>query len=261
MARTHWKRKWDIVANRIRFLEANLDTLNFNETIDQIEVYIKNRTPVHHTGVNADKINLMKKNPRFKRIINEAALINPDGMSVVLAAKLLRKPALERVAGIDVMLHLLEQAAIKGYRVYFLGTSEAILDKLIAKVKRDYPTLPIAGYHHGFFNEAQEEDVVAQVKASDADLLFVALPSPQKEFFVDQYMDEMGVPVSIGVGGSFDVIAGELKRAPKWMQRCSLEWVYRMMQEPKRLAKRYVVGNLVFLDHVLREKRTRKRPA
>lgn len=182
-------------------------------------------------------------------------------MSVVLAAKLLRKPALERVAGIDVMLHLLEQAAIKGYRVYFLGTSEAILDKLIAKVKRDYPTLPIAGYHHGFFNEAQEEDVVAQVKASDADLLFVALPSPQKEFFVDQYMDEMGVPVSIGVGGSFDVIAGELKRAPKWMQRCSLEWVYRMMQEPKRLAKRYVVGNLVFLDHVLREKRTRKRPA
>lgn len=180
-------------------------------------------------------------------------------MSVVLAAKLCKQAPLERVAGIDIMVRLLEIAATKGYRIYFLGTSQAILDKLIARVKQDYPTLVIAGFHHGFFQPEEEADVVADIKKQQPDLLFIALPSPQKEFFVDRNIAEMGVPVSIGVGGSFDVIAGELKRAPQWMQRLNLEWFYRMMQEPRRLAKRYLVGNLIFIKHVSQEKFAQKR--
>ncbi|MBC1936002.1 WecB/TagA/CpsF family glycosyltransferase [Listeria grandensis] len=247
------------MAQRIQFLEANLDTFTFNETIEQIEMHIRLQKPIHHTGINADKINLMKKTPRFKQIINDASLINPDGMSVVLAAKLCNRAQLERVAGIDIMIRMLELAATKGYRVYFLGTSEPILEKLICRVKQDYPTLTIAGYHHGFFHQDEEDAVVASIRESQADLLFIALPSPQKEFFIDNHMIEMNVPVSIGVGGSFDVIAGEIKRAPKWMQKCSLEWFYRMIQEPKRLAKRYLVGNTIFLGHVLQEKMVQKR--
>ncbi|MBC1230334.1 WecB/TagA/CpsF family glycosyltransferase [Listeria booriae] len=246
------------MTQRIQFLEANLDTWTFNETIDQIETHIHLQKPIHHTGINADKINLMKKNPRFKKIINDAALINPDGMSVVLAAKLCKQPQLERVAGIDIMIRMLEIAATKGYRVYFLGTSQPILEKLIHRVNQDYPTLTIAGYHHGFFQPEEEARVVTDVRNSQADLLFIALPSPQKEFFVDTHMNDMNVPVSIGVGGSFDVIAGEIKRAPRWMQKCSLEWFYRMIQEPKRLGKRYLIGNTVFLGHVLQAKMARK---
>ncbi|MBC2306056.1 WecB/TagA/CpsF family glycosyltransferase [Listeria booriae] len=247
------------MTQRIQFLDANLDTHTFNDTIHQIETHIHNRNPIHHTGVNADKINLMKKNPHFKKIINEAALINPDGMSVVLAAKLCNQPQLERVAGIDVMIRLLELSAEKGYRPYFLGTSKPILEKLITTVQHDYPTLTIAGAHHGFFQPEEEARIVADIKESHADLLFIALPSPQKEFFVDAHLTEMAVPVSIGVGGSFDVIAGELKRAPKWMQRLNLEWFYRMIQEPKRLGKRYIIGNAVFIKHVLQAKFARKR--
>ncbi|MBC1274396.1 WecB/TagA/CpsF family glycosyltransferase, partial [Listeria booriae] len=163
------------------------------------------------------------------------------------------------VAGIDVMIRLLELSAEKGYRPYFLGTSEPILEKLITTVQHDYPTLTIAGAHHGFFQPEEEARVVADIKESHADLLFIALPSPQKEFFVDAHLTEMAVPVSIGVGGSFDVIAGELKRAPKWMQRLNLEWFYRMIQEPKRLGKRYIIGNAVFIKHVLQAKFARKR--
>ncbi|MBC2168054.1 WecB/TagA/CpsF family glycosyltransferase [Listeria booriae] len=240
---------------RIQFLEANLDRYNFHETIAKIETYIALRKPIHHTGVNADKINMMKTNPKFKKIINEAALINPDGMSVVLAAQVCKQPKLERVAGIDVMTRLLEIAAKKGYRVYFLGTSEPILKKMIDRITTDYPTLPIAGYHHGYFKATEEVGIVENIRKNKSDLLFIALPSPQKEYFVDSYMEAMNVPVSIGVGGSFDVIAGEIKRAPKWMQALSLEWLFRMMQEPRRLAKRYLVGNLIFLNHVIREKR------
>ncbi|WP_137657383.1 WecB/TagA/CpsF family glycosyltransferase [Listeria newyorkensis] len=203
---------------RIRFLEANLDRYSFHETITQIENYIALKKPVHHTGVNADKINLMKTNPRFKKIINEAALVNPDGMSIVLAAQICKQPKLERVAGIDIMIRLLEVAATKGYRVYFLGTSEPILNKMISRIRTDYPTLLIAGYHHGFFSEPDEVKIVKNIQKSKADILFIALPSPQKEYFVDLHMSEMNVPVSIGVGGSFDVIAEEIKRAPKWMQ-------------------------------------------
>ncbi|EUJ18729.1 UDP-N-acetyl-D-mannosamine transferase [Listeria grandensis FSL F6-0971] len=246
------------MTKRIRVLDANIDTHSLPETIIQIEHHIKARKPIHHVGVNADKINLMKKNPVFKKIINDSTLINPDGMSMVLAARILKKPVIDRVAGIDVMTQLLEVAAEKGYRVYFLGTSEAILRKMVIKVKQDYPTLKIVGYQNGFFKQNEEASVVEGVKKAKADILFVALPSPKKEFFIDKHMEEMAVPISIGVGGSFDVIAGELKRAPMWMQNVNLEWLYQMIQEPKRLAKRYIIGNTVFLGHILREKLTRK---
>ncbi|MBC1287401.1 WecB/TagA/CpsF family glycosyltransferase [Listeria booriae] len=246
------------MTKRIQFLGVNIDTHNLSETVAQIEYHIQTRKPIHHVGVNADKINLMKQNEKFKKIINASPLVNPDGMSMVLAARILKKPTIERVAGIDVMIHLLKISAAKGYRVYFLGTSELILKKLLKKVQQDYPSLQIAGYHHGFFKQSEEAFVVEDIKKAKADILFVALPSPKKEYFIDYYMERMAVPVSMGVGGSFDVIAGEMKRAPMWMQRASLEWIYRMMQEPRRLAKRYIIGNIVFMSHVLREKKLKK---
>ncbi|MBC9722806.1 MAG: WecB/TagA/CpsF family glycosyltransferase [Lactobacillus sp.] len=231
-----------------------VDAYTFSETIEEMKKIIDTRTITQHVVVNANKINLMYKNERLKSIINQCPLINADGQSIIWSNRILKnKTKIHRVTGIDLLEKLVEVAEKEEYRIYYLGAKENTLKQVIAKHKSKYKNLQIAGYHHGYFDKQHCEEIVSDIRNSNADILFVAFPSPEKEFWLDENKFELNVPLQIGVGGSFDVLSGEIKRAPLFVQKMGMEWFYRWIHEPKRLFKRYFVGNILFLGHLIKE--------
>jgi len=160
---------------------------------------------------------------------------------------MLGTPLPERITGIDLMFGLLKRASEKNYSAYFLGAKSQVVEKVVEVVKKTYPDLRIAGYSDGYFSESEEYNVAEDINKSSADILFVAISSPKKEIFLKKWRSSINVPVCHGVGGSFDIIAGVTKRAPMWMQKVGLEWLYRLIQEPRRMWKRYLVTNVIFI--------------
>lgn len=239
--------------SRINFFGVNLDIITLDETLERISKFIDNRKFVQHVVVNVAKLVYAQKNKELKDIINSCPLINVDGAGVILGAKFLGIDIPERVAGIDLMDKLIEYSAEKGYRPYFFGAKEEIVKRVVEIYQEKYPQLQIAGYRNGYYTEAEEEQLVENIKNSNADILFVAMGSPKKEIFLSNYSKTMAVPFMMGVGGSFDVVAGKVKRAPMWMQKLNSEWLYRLIQEPKRMWKRYFVTNSIFLMMILKE--------
>lgn len=239
---------------RIQLLGTPLDCLTMNETLDVIDHLIKKKIPIQHVVINASKINLMKENEWLKTIINDCPLINADGQSIVWAGRFLGYNIPERVAGIDLFVKLVEKAAKEGLRVYYFGGEEEIVKKVVQIHQELYPQLKIAGFRNGYFKESESSEIAQEICDSKADILFVAFSSPKKEFWIQKYKEQMNIPFSMGVGGSFDVISGKTKRAPQWMQNFGLEWFYRFIQEPRRMFKRYIIGNSQFLNLVLLEK-------
>lgn len=240
---------------RVRFLNTYVDALTMEQTLVKIEDSIKNREYIQHVVINASKINLMQKNKELTEIINECPIINADGQSIVWASRFLGNPIPERVAGIDIFTELIKISAEKGYRPYFFGATEEVVTEVIRKFKEQYPKLKIAGYRNGYFKDEESKSIAEDIRKSDADILFVAFSSPKKEFWIREHMEIMKIPFAMGVGGSFDVIAGKTKRAPVWMQKLGLEWFYRFIQEPRRMFKRYIIGNLKFVKLILKNKK------
>lgn len=237
---------------RIKFLNTYVDALTMEETLRKIEISIKNKSCTQHVVINAGKINLMQNDKELTRIINECPIINADGQSIVWASKFLGKPLPERVAGIDIFVELVKLCAEKGYKPYFFGAKEEVIKDVVNKFQLQYPNLNIAGYRNGYFKDEESEKIAEEINKSGADILFVAFSSPKKEYWIKDYMKIMKVPFAMGVGGSFDVIAGKTKRAPIWMQKSGLEWFYRFIQEPRRMFKRYICGNLRFIVYILK---------
>lgn len=241
--------------SRVSLLGSNLDALSFQETMTKIESMVEQGVPVQQVSINAGKINLMRKDPSLRSIVNRSALITADGQSIVWAAKYLGSPVPERVAGIDLFRALVKLAAEKGWRPYYLGATAEIVEAVVKHDQQLYPDLSIAGFHHGYFSEEESLAVAKEIARTQPDLLFVAFSSPQKEIWLDTFSEVMQVPFAMGVGGSFDIVAGKTKRAPLWMQQSGLEWFYRFSQEPIRMFNRYIIGNLQFIQYVLGEKR------
>lgn len=239
--------------NRINFFGLNLDLITLEETLSQISKFIETKQYVQHVVVNVAKLVYSQKDTNLRNIINSCPLINIDGAGIILGAKLLGINIPERVTGIDLMQKLVEYSALKGYRVYFFGAEEEIVKKVVDIYKENYPELTIAGYRNGYYSDEEEENIVLDIKNSEADILFVAMGSPKKEIFLSKYSEKMKVPFTMGVGGSFDVVAGKVKRAPKWMQAINAEWIYRLIQEPKRMWKRYAITNSIFLAMLIKE--------
>lgn len=202
---------------------------------------------------NASHLCLMRRDATLREAGRAADMVVADGMSVVWALKLLGRPVPERVAGIDLMTSLLEAGGAKGLRVYFLGARQEVLDVLLAECGRRFPGLVIAGARNGYFTEPEHPAIVEAIRASRPDLLFVGMPSPFKDVFCERHRDRLDVPVIIGVGGSFDVVAGFVRRAPRAVQVIGLEWAWRLVQEPRKLWKRYLTTNTEFIWLVLRE--------
>lgn len=243
---------------RYPILNTYVNAISMDETIAEVEKIIKAGKPTQHVVINALKVNLMNENAELQKIVNACPLINADGASIVWAAKKLGVPLTERVAGIDLFENLVKLAAEKGYKIYLFGAKEEVVHKVKKIFEEKYPTLQIAGVRNGYFTEADEPEIVKNMAESGADMMFVAFSSPKKEFWVNKYLNDLNIPFVMGVGGSFDVVAGVTNRAPKWMQDHGLEWFYRFIQEPRRLWNRYVVGNWKFVDYTYKVKRSQK---
>jgi N-acetylglucosaminyldiphosphoundecaprenol N-acetyl-beta-D-mannosaminyltransferase len=170
-----------------------------------------------------------------------------DGASIVWAARIGGNPLPERVTGIDLMQRLIERAADEGLSVFFLGAKPAVLERLVQFYRRRFPTLRIAGVADGYFGPDAHEALVRRIHASGADLLFIGMPSPFKEVWAEKNRARLGVRLILGVGGSFDVLAGVIPRAPILLQQCGLEWFWRLLCEPRRMWRRYLIGNTAFL--------------
>src|SRR5690554_401641 len=215
---------------RIQLLNTFYDNLSMVETIERVRNAIESHMQIHHTVINANKVVLLQNDSELRRSVNSADLINIDGKGVLWAAKLLGKPVKERVTGIDLMMECLNLCQKKGYKAYFFGAKEEVVLKLINKISKDYGENIVAGYRNGYFSPEQEEIIVEDIRKSNPQMLFVAVPSPKKENFLYQNKNEFkNVNFIMGVGGSFDVIAGKVKRAPSWMQKFGLEWLYRLI--------------------------------
>lgn len=241
--------------NRYPILNTYVNAISMDETIREVEKIIRLKIPTQHVVINAAKINLINEDEKLRKIVNSCPLINADGASIVWAAKKLGIPLKERVAGIDLFLRLVNEASKKGYRIYLFGAKEEVVQKVKKILTKKYPSLQIVGVRNGYFEESDEPKIVEDMSKSGADMMFVAFSSPKKELWVNKYLNQLNIPFVMGVGGSFDVVAGVTSRAPKWMQDHGLEWFYRFIQEPRRMFKRYIIGNLKFILFVNKEKR------
>ena len=237
----------------VSLLGCQIANLSMNQTVDIIHKIIETKTPHQHCVLNAGKIVLMYRESKLKKIIQSCPLVNADGQSVVWALKLLGRPLPERVTGIDLMECLLKEADKKKYRIYFLGGTPSVNESMVEKVKLMYPNIQIGGRKHGYFSEKENEAVMGDISRSYSDILFIAMGSPKKEYWLAENLELTKVPFCMGVGGSFDVFVGKAKRAPRWIQNIGMEWFYRFIQEPRRLWKRYLIDNFIFIFLVFTE--------
>lgn len=237
----------------INFMEVRMNAWTMQETVDEIFSRLKFGLFTQHVVVNVAKLVNMGRDETLNESVQSCDIINIDGMGVVWGAKYLGFDVPERVAGFDLFHELLARAAKDGEPVFLLGARQEVLTTAVQNLEKKFPELEIAGYHHGYFWD-DEEAVVEKIAQSGAKMLFVAITSPKKENFINRWRERLGVNFVMGVGGTFDIVAGKSKRAPKLMQRYGLEWFYRLMQEPGRMWKRYLVTNTIFALKLLRAK-------
>lgn len=229
-----------------------IDVLTMAETVDRARQAMLTGKRLQHVALNVAKLVNMQTDPLLAADVVGSDLIGIDGMGIVLAAKLLRIPVEERVPGIDLFDRILALCAKEGFRPYFLGATTDIVQRAVREAEIKYPGVRFAGYHDGYFRQEQEPEILAKVKDCQPDCLFLGMPTPRKERFLAAHRDQIGVPFVMGVGGSFDVLAGHVKRAPLAMQASGLEWLYRIYQEPRRMWWRYARTNTLFAVMLLR---------
>jgi N-acetylglucosaminyldiphosphoundecaprenol N-acetyl-beta-D-mannosaminyltransferase len=236
---------------KVDVLGCGIDAVTMEQALGWVEGIIERRARGQHMAVNAAKLVASQDDPRLREIIAGCELVTADGQAVVWASRLLGNPLPERVAGIDLMSALLAAAEQNAWRVYVLGAHQTVLEQALGRIRARHPNLVLAGHRNGYFRASEEAAVVAEIAASRADILFVAMSSPRKEYFVASYRAALGVPFVMGVGGALDVLSGRIRRAPAILQRLGLEWLFRLLQEPHRLFRRYAETNVRFLALVL----------
>ncbi len=230
-----------------------LDALTLGETVQLCMDSIGKGELLEVGVVNAAKIVKMRRDVALRDAVVGCDVIVADGQSVVWASRALRRALPERVAGIDLFQRLMFMAELQGRSVYFLGARAEVLERMVARIRAQHPNLRIAGSRDGYFTDDEAPAVADAIKGSGADLLFLGMTSPKKEVFVATHGERSGAKVVHGVGGSFDVLAGVVKRAPVVWQRMGCEWLYRALQEPRRLGRRYLTTNVQFMGLVAHE--------
>lgn len=238
---------------RTEFLGVPIDLLTLDQTVARAVDAMLMKKPTQHVAINVAKLVNTRRNAELKRDVCESHIVGIDGMGIVWGARALGIPVPERVAGVDLMERLLEVCSLMEFRPYLLGARKAVLERAMESALERWPGLHFAGCRDGYFTAEEEEDVVEEIKRSAADCLFIAMPTPRKERFLHKYRDALGVPFIMGVGGSVDVLAGHVTRAPLRVQRAGLEWLYRTYQEPRRMWWRYANTNLVYAGLLARE--------
>lgn len=237
----------------IEMFGARMHALTMRDTVAQIDSRVAAGVFTQHVVVNVAKVVHMQRDAELAESVNACDIVNIDGMGVVWGARFLGGKVPERVSGVDLFHELLELSSRQGYPVFLLGATEEVVSEVVARVSVSYPGLHVAGFHHGYF-WSDEAAVVQKIRDSGARLLFVAITSPKKENFINRWRDQLGATFVMGVGGTFDVVAGKVRRAPVWMQRSGLEWLYRVIQEPRRMWRRYMTTNLIFAGMLAKAK-------
>lgn len=241
--------------SRINFINIPIDALTMQETIDRIDLAIKNDYHLNHVAVNAAKVVLMQKDRDLFNKVVSCDIINADGQSIVWASRFLGKKIPERVAGADLMQELVKLAYKNKYKCFFFGAREEVVNKLVDYYTKEYGPEIIAGYRNGYYSEDEALSIAETIAVRGTQILFVAISSPKKENFLYEHREILNkVNFTMGVGGTFDVITGFTKRAPEWVQNLGMEWFYRFLQEPGRMWKRYLYGNMRFIWLVMKEK-------
>jgi len=232
-------------------LGIQVNTETYDELIEQIFDRIEKKEKSLIVAINPEKIMKAKDDPALKKLLNEAEFQIPDGIGVILASKLQKGNIIERVTGIDMMMRICEEAAKKQKRIFLYGGKPGVAASAAEKLKELYPGIQIAGIQHGY--EKDNAKVVANINEAKPDILFVAMGSPKQENWINANRDQLYPIIYQGVGGSFDVLAGNVKRAPEFFQKIGLEWFYRLMLEPKRIKRQMALPK--FLIEVIRSKK------
>jgi N-acetylglucosaminyldiphosphoundecaprenol N-acetyl-beta-D-mannosaminyltransferase len=233
------------VRNRISVLNVMIDVVTMKEAVATVKEFIPLKKSHLVVTPNAEMIMMANKDKQLANIINNADLIVPDGAGVVWAAHYQGELMPERVAGYDLVQNLLREAVNEKYRIYMFGGAPGIAERARKVAEERYPGVQIVGTRNGFFKRQDESEILDQIRACQPDILLVALGVPRQEKWLDEHKEELKVPVAIGVGGSLDVMAGIVQRAPLWMQRSNLEWLFRLLSEPKRAIRMLALPRFV----------------
>ena len=232
--------------DRVDVLGVGVDVVTFRQALERVETFIRRASPPSLVATaNAEMVMIAQQDAELFQILNSAALTLADGAGVVWAARHLGPGVPERVAGYDLTQDLLRLSAEKGYRVYWLGASPGVAAAAAARAAAANPGLITVGIHDGYFQPADDAGIIDLVKTARPDILLCALGVPKQEKWLSKYREVLQVPVTIGVGGTFDVMAGNVKRAPLWMQRSGLEWSYRLLRQPSRLFRMMALPRFV----------------
>lgn len=238
---------------RFDFLGIKFHNLTLPEALQRVEDFIERRAPRMIFTPTAELIVEAQREKGLREIYNKADLLTIDSFVVYYAARLCGCPVKEPVSAVRLMFSFLKIAYNKKYKVYLLGAKEKIISRVVDILSKEYSGIDIVGWRNGYFDFENDREVVCDIIDKKPDILFVAMSSPLKERFISRNFEKMQVPVSIGVGGSFDIIAGECHLAPEWISRIGIEWFYRLIQEPGRLWKRYLMTNTKFVLLLLKE--------
>jgi N-acetylglucosaminyldiphosphoundecaprenol N-acetyl-beta-D-mannosaminyltransferase len=212
--------------------------------LERIVQFIQSGTPHQAVTVNLRFLSIARREPRFAQVVNESALAVVDGTPLVWLTRLAGSPVPERVTGTDLLLDCAGMAAREGRSIYLLGARPGVAEEAARRLQQQFPGLRIAGVQHGYFSPDEQPHVVEAIRRAKPDVLFVAMGCPKQDYWIHDNLQALGVPVSIGIGGTLEVVTGKVRRAPAWMQRSGLEWLYRMLQEPRRLWRRYLLEDL-----------------
>lgn len=233
---------------RMRFMNTEIDNLTMEEMLAAVENIIEKRIPAYVVTPNVDHIVQLETNKELQAVYKDASLILTDGKPLLWIAKWYGTPIKEKISGSDLFPRLCEMAAKKGYTMYFLGAAEGVAARAAEKLKKRFQGLQVVGTYsppYGFEkDEVELEKIRTQIKVVNPDILIVGLGCPKQEKYMYHHHKELGVPISFGLGASFDFEAGNIKRAPRWMSENGFEWLYRITQDPKRLVKRYIVDDV-----------------
>ena len=241
------------MAERVNILGVDVDAVTMAEAVDVVRRAMDTRAGVMVATANAEMLMRATHDEELRRILNASALVVPDGAGTVWAARHLGHAMPERVAGYDLAQELLRCAPAEGRRIYFFGSAPGVAEKAKAKAEQLYPGIEIVGVRNGFFSPADNAAIIAEIRAARPDLLLVALGVPKQEKWIAAHLAELDVPVAIGVGGTLDVMAGVMKRAPHWMQKAKLEWLFRGLMQPKRAGRLLALPKFVLKVHASRK--------
>lgn len=222
---------------KVEILGIKIDNVDMDEAAGILSGFLHGNTYSKVFTPNSEILLEAVRDREFEGILNSGQLVVPDGIGVVVASKFYGTPLKERVAGMDLMMRLMNIADSQGRSIYLLGGREGVAEEAAIKLTEEYGGLKIAGTRNGYFDSDEEESIINQINSSNADILLAALGAPKQERFICKHSDRLKVKIAMGVGGSLDVLAGKVKRAPVFYQKAGLEWLYRLIKEPRRIVR------------------------